>query len=540
MKFKKSIALALVTGIIFSVFAQTLSVGALPVNIADISTEDVVVGPSETFDMEVTATKEAGSDQSLGAVLFSLNIPSGFSLVGVSDKGTVLGEIDPDTGAPDETVYYTAELSSDSKKVLLCVSDFTSPTATDSMTAVLTLKAPASVGTYNVTIDSVNAAGTGTASEGLNGNFNWANDEANFHISEAADKIGIVKVHNHTWSTEQYKLENGRVITYKTCNDATDPHEMVLADLENATINKSPVLESGLKIKFRVNVALGEGYEGPLYAVFEKDLYEDESDVNKKTGVQVDRIEGVIEPERLDRYTFEYKGIAAKEMCSNINVKVFGVKDGANIFLATIDYSIYEYIKNNHNNTSYNVDLRRLLVDMANYGAAAQTYFEYRTAVKPNEGIAQGLASSLPTTLTDQSVATGIKITKSPLLENVISIDWRVEKALVSSYSNMTLTTTYYETGETTPIYYTVKQSDFGQTNDTLKYSVVFDKMSAACATDRFTVELKDSNGVVIGSLKYSLLDYTANRYNSSPNSDLTKLCQQIVVYSASAKAYFV
>ncbi len=114
-------------------------------------------------------------------------------------------------------------------------------------------------------------------------------------------------------------------------------------------------------------------------------------------------------------YVIKYAGMAAKEMCDEIKVTVYDA-DGEQVSVTRTD-SIRDYIlrnvdKDNLATTSTRTveETRTLLIDMLNYGAAAQTNFEYNT---------DDLANS---TLTDAQKAYGTQTT--PTCENTRSVTY--------------------------------------------------------------------------------------------------------------------
>ncbi|MBO4362819.1 MAG: hypothetical protein J5912_00380, partial [Clostridia bacterium] len=129
-------------------------------------------------------------------------------------------------------------------------------------------------------------------------------------------------------------------------------------------------LYNDLSIIYKVNATLLEGCTDP-YII---------ATINNKAY----RIEGVrTSSDGKDRYWFELKNILPQQAATTVYTVLFATKDGETIKSKIDEYSIRNYCKNILNNETYATadtyaKLRTLLVDLVNYGAAAQEYINYR------------------------------------------------------------------------------------------------------------------------------------------------------------------
>lgn len=83
-----------------------------------------------------------------------------------------------------------------------------------------------------------------------------------------------------------------------------------------------------------------------------------------------------------DMIAFKFTEFAAKQMADVVYARAYTVKDGQTYYSDVKKYSIQQYVYNKTGKTgtaSSDPDLIALLNAMLNYGAAAQTYFGYRT-----------------------------------------------------------------------------------------------------------------------------------------------------------------
>ena len=89
---------------------------------------------------------------------------------------------------------------------------------------------------------------------------------------------------------------------------------------------------------------------------------------------------------------FIYKDIAAKQMADNIYARAYVVKDGHEYYSSVKKYSILQYAYNKLGKTgeaTENEDLKKLLINMLDYGAEAQKYFNYNTDRLANDNFYQ-------------------------------------------------------------------------------------------------------------------------------------------------------
>ena len=136
----------------------------------------------------------------------------------------------------------------------------------------------------------------------------------------------------------------------------------------------SVLLSSDFSINFYVPEANLVGIENP-YLVCAKDCYDEYS--------KVDRVEEV----KLTKYTtvgdmrvYTFTGISATELGSLVTATMHGTKNGVDAAGEAVKYSVKIYAMNQLKKEETDSKLKTLLVDMLNYGAAAQHFWNYNTA----------------------------------------------------------------------------------------------------------------------------------------------------------------
>ena len=88
----------------------------------------------------------------------------------------------------------------------------------------------------------------------------------------------------------------------------------------------------------------------------------------------------------ITEHKFVYSGIAAKEMFEIVRAKLVIFKGGVRYESAVDEYSVQTYAYSRLSKTK-DAAFRTLLVDLLNYGAAAQTYFRHHPSALVNASL---------------------------------------------------------------------------------------------------------------------------------------------------------
>jgi hypothetical protein len=237
-------------------------------------------------------------------------------------------------------------------------------------------------------------------------------------------------------------------------------------------------------------------------------------------------------------------------MGSKIYATVYAEKNGKAYISQIDEYSVSTYAMNKLNKSSTKAALKTLLVDMLNYGAAAQTYFNYNTGHLVNSSLtaAQKKLGTSASSLNITSDASETKISspkaqfsgKNLLLGNNVAIVYYMTFDSSVNKNNVKLELTYT----------TVK-------GEAVKKTVPFSQMKASGYAageyeyDFLDIRAKDScqpvtarillNGKQISSkITYSVQTYAYNKLNKSTTSaELKTIINALMVYCKSAENYF-
>ena len=188
------------------------------------------------------------------------------------------------------------------------------------------------------------------------------------------------------------------------------------------------------------------------------------------------------------RKKIRFDGIAAKEMSDNINVVI---KSGEEIISNSYNDSVREYAQRGLALKSTAVDTRTMLVDMLNYGAAAQQVFTYNTDDLANKNIDdyQQYATASVEINNYQEKGNGYK-SATLTLENEIYMTMVFYKSVVTSDMTAVVTFTNHEnTLQTVEI----AGSDFIDRGSA--WGIVVDELVVADARQIVTCTFLDADG---------------------------------------------
>lgn len=148
----------------------------------------------------------------------------------------------------------------------------------------------------------------------------------------------------------------------------------------------SLTLKSDLAINFYVPEEVLAEYSEP-YVVFTKAVYDAQGNLTgyEETTAREHPLSGKA-GDGTNCLGFPFAGVNAKEIGSAVTATLYGTKNGLLCKGPTVDYSARTYAMNQLSKTD-DEELRTLLVDMLNYGALAQIYWDYHTDHLANEGL---------------------------------------------------------------------------------------------------------------------------------------------------------
>lgn len=337
------------------------------------------------------------------------------------------------------------------------------------------------------------------------------------------------------------------VVTGSTAATNTKTYFVDGGKIESATRNfvltfgKSITLGDSLSITFKAvksQVATAEGTTVKFLRTY--------SDGREAVVTSVELSDECTDPTNAKNYAVPYPGIAAKEMGDNV---YFAIYDANGNQVTTLEkYSILTYANNQLKSTT-DAKFATLLVDMLNYGAAAQVYIGYDVEHLVNAGLTEeqkAYASDdlvIDATLQEGYINSLSPSAKSLTLKNTIEI--AVKYTYMSgNYKEQVKNAAYavatYTTYAGTPMEKRMELTE-GTAGGGSKDAKI-DFMSTANMRTLINVKLYDANDNVIEGteLVYSISAYVYNQLKNGYNdaNNLHVLLMRIMQFGDSAYAY--
>lgn len=245
-------------------------------------------------------------------------------------------------------------------------------------------------------------------------------------------------------------------------------------------------------------------------------------------------------------YQFVVYGVAAKQMNDNISFEVVATKTVEGVQITrnseVKEYSVKQYAYNRLGAENATDAEKTMLVDFLNYGATAQIYFGYKADDLVNADLTaeqQGYASAAAPTLESDFVYDGTA-TERVIFKgaSVLFVD-NVSVKFILNYN-------YYR-GTVSDTHLVVKHNGVETIvpGDALVengkfYTYTFDSLSFKDLRAPITITVVETatGDVLSGPLTYSVETYAYNK-QSSTNSDLVALLDNLMKFAVSAETYF-
>ncbi len=355
--------------------------------------------------------------------------------------------------------------------------------------------------------------------------------------------------------TDCNKLSGGLGTVYDKTNTGADYARIdregqpgYLTDTSKVNINMSHnvSLKNDFSIVYYIPVSELEGFTD-IKLTLSKEVFNADGTVSRKktvmnAGSPVDSGYG---PE----YEFRYTGIAAKEMGSNILAVITAKKNGKTITAKPDVYSIKTYAQNKLADDKTNSKLKRLLVNMLNYGAAAQTYFGYNTSSLANKDLSyfdKRLATEFSEDMAVSAFAekklTGAKAKfsgKNLSLGNNISIVYFMTFDSSVDRNKVSLRLTYADINNKL-IIVNVPFSSFTKGDNPEEYRYDLKSISAKDSLQPVNAVIMQNGKAISDTLTYSIPTYVRNKLNKTDTSEeLKTIVKALIVYYTSARNYF-
>ncbi len=316
----------------------------------------------------------------------------------------------------------------------------------------------------------------------------------------------------------------------------TSPATSQALEIKSATLS----LESDLAINFYVDEQTLSGWEEP-YMVFTKAIYDAQGSI---TGYDTQTVREYTQ--RNGCYVYTFSGISAKEMSSAVTATLYADKDGVQSHSETVNYSVLTYAMRQLQNST-DQQLHALLVDLLNYGAAAQTYWNYNSANLANADLTaeqQALGTQEDPvmesckSLTRNDGATVHFAQASLSLEEKVTLNYYLNLTQYSgSVKDLQLVITYKDASGQ-EVTQTVDGSSFAAQGG--YYVANFSGLNARQMRTACTAEVleKATGQRVSDTVSYSIASYAQSK-SSDADSQLVELVRAMMKYGDSTCAYF-
>ena len=247
-------------------------------------------------------------------------------------------------------------------------------------------------------------------------------------------------------------------------------------------------------------------------------------------------------------FCFSYRGVAAKEIGDTLTAVLKFTREGVG-YSGTVDtYSLKAYSMERLEHST-NSEFKKLLVDLLNYGAAAQTYFGYKTDALVNADLTdeqRALASksySLPDAEKNEAGANSAfpaAITgKNILFGNRITLLVATDFGQGSDLSGVSLRICYTDR-DGNAVEKQIGGSQFLYRADAKGYVAYFDGLCASEFRTKLELTLIKDGKAISEAVTYSLDTYAKNRLAASTDANFKALLEATLRYADSAKEYFL
>lgn len=334
------------------------------------------------------------------------------------------------------------------------------------------------------------------------------------------------------WTLTVKPTKDGHGVLTKSCTSCGELQEKEVPFLNFASASLS--LHSNLTVNYKVDASFFEamGYENP-YVVF---LFHGE-----EIAVRDYTVDG-------DRYVFSFRNVAANQMTDAITATIYAQYEGQLIEGKTVEaYSVAKYcynMLNKYKNATSEKEIteRTMLVDLLNYGAAAQIYTDYRTSALANASVTPEMvawaSAGLPEldSVTNSNYATVANPTAKwegigLRMDDAVTIRYRFTTSEPSS--NLTVKVTDGN-GKS----WTIPSSQFVSTES--GYYVYFSGLNAAEMSVPVYATVYKGNSAVSNTVRYSIESFVSAKQSGTSAEDVKdrELVIPMMKYGFSALKY--
>lgn len=231
---------------------------------------------------------------------------------------------------------------------------------------------------------------------------------------------------------------------------------------------------------------------------------------------------------RGNNYVVTYNGVAAKEMADNFHITVYNAQ-GQAVSVTRTD-SVRAYARRTLDNPNTTEAVKAVVVNMLNYGAAAQNYFTYGT---------DDLANSILTAQEQELAFANIEVTDS----RIAGDNFGGSTLVLNSNIKLSMCFTGVTEGMTAKAVYTDAKGVPYTVDCALDSDgrVDIDALAVADYNCLVTVTVYNVDSTVFGSASDSVASYVArNNIDPEVTEELKALGDTLVKFAEAARSYFV
>ncbi len=337
--------------------------------------------------------------------------------------------------------------------------------------------------------------------------------------------------------------------------NATLPEDELQSDTALCFRSASLSLQSNIGMNFYVLKSALSDYTDP-YVVFEKQVFSSNGSeswesctVRNYENTSIGAGAGIV---------FHFNDLSAKEMGSTVRATLYAYKNGQLVKGECRSYSVLTYATNMLSSDS-TLALKQLLVDMLNYGAVAQKYFNYRSNALVNATLTSAQQAWGSSSLKTLNVRKSNYDSSNPQLalsmkgaalslEDKVELNFKIDpKSYNGSVEELYLAVTYQNAlGQSVTV--NIPGEDFSVSGS--MWSVTFDALNATDMRSLCSVAVyrkldeTPHKERLSDILTYSIESYAASNQNSSytlsgGTANLGQMVKAMMLYGDSVYAFF-
>lgn len=321
-------------------------------------------------------------------------------------------------------------------------------------------------------------------------------------------------------------VNSDEMIKY-TCIDCGETHTDTFSlDLQNFKIKTvSLSLESNITMNYKVLKSSVESFDN-LYIEFTR---------NGKTTIVRDFTE------QGDYYVFAYKDIPPQAMNDTVTAVLKGTHNSIEYSSSPLEFSVSKYAYGMLEMCSSNqyAKLRTLLVDLLNYGSAAQTYQNYNIENLVNSKLTdeqKSWASDEDLNLTNVTDTAFTTVDNPTVIWKSVGLQLNESVAVRYKFSAESIDSVKLKVtcGENEWIY---TSEDFTSESDGT-YTLLFNELNADKMQEDIYITAYSDDSQISNTMRYSVESYAKQVENVMPNSNLRRLTDAMMRYGISASNY--